>query len=70
MLLLVQGLIQEEKVGTNGEESAQISIVGKKICNTKVTPDYDYITQTLHITIILMFLCYYVHVMLLVWSKN
>ena len=58
--------MQKEKVDIDDEKSAQISIVAKKT-NTKITPNYDlWSPNKLHITIILLFFRYYVHIMLLI----
>ena len=52
-----QGLIQKEKLGIDGEKSFHISNVAKKT-NTKVTPDYDYRTQTSYTLQMFCFFCY------------
>ena len=67
--MISYALIQKEKVDIDVEKSAQISIVAKKsVCNTKMTPDYDYGTQTsytLQLFCCFLLLCsYYVTVMI------
>ena len=47
-ILWQQGLIQKEKVDTDGKEGTQISNVAKKNCNTRKSPDYYYEIKTEH----------------------
>ena len=69
-LIPIQGLIQKEKVDTDGEKSAQISIVVKKTVTQRWLQIMIMEPKQANITIIWYFFWYYVCVMLLIWSKN
>ena len=69
----ISGANTEEKVDVSGEKSAQISIVAKKtvtqrwfqimIMESKQATHYNYCYYYYYFS-------YYVHAMLLIWSKN
>ena len=67
---MIQGLIQKEKVHIDCKKGAQISILANKI-PTQWWPNIiiKESKQTIH-NIYFLFSYYYVHIMLLIWSKN
>ena len=61
-----QGLIRKEKVDIDGEKSAQISTVAKKIVTQNDSRLWLWDPNKLGITIILFIFHYYIHIMLVI----